>query len=34
VEAEAIVLGVYCPDKLEKIRDRVDGLATDDTVRR
>ncbi|MEV6697437.1 hypothetical protein AB0M68_09690 [Streptomyces sp. NPDC051453] len=34
VEAEAIVLGVYCPDKLAKIQDKIDGLKTDDTVRR
>ncbi|UDL98166.1 hypothetical protein [Streptomyces longhuiensis] len=34
VEAEAIILGVYCPDKLEKIKDKVDDLRTDDTVRR
>lgn len=34
VEAEAIILGVYCPDKLEKILDKVDDLRTDDTVRR
>ncbi|MFE6760211.1 hypothetical protein ACFVDQ_42565 [Streptomyces sp. NPDC057684] len=34
VEAEAIVLGVYCPDKLEKIQDKVGDLKTDDTVRR
>ncbi|MFE6958025.1 hypothetical protein [Streptomyces sp. NPDC057696] len=34
VEAEAIILGVYCPDKLEKIQDKVGDLKTDDTVRR
>ncbi|RFC76930.1 hypothetical protein [Streptomyces sp. AcE210] len=34
VEAEAIVLGVYCPGKLDKIQDKVDDLRTDDTVRR
>lgn len=27
-------LGVCCPDKLEKIQDKVDDLRTDDTVRR
>ncbi|MFE2019679.1 hypothetical protein ACFW9O_16750 [Streptomyces sp. NPDC059499] len=32
VEAGAIILGVYCPDKLEKVRDRIDELKTDDTV--
>ncbi|MFF2503622.1 hypothetical protein ACFVTY_09665 [Streptomyces sp. NPDC058067] len=34
VEAEALVLGVYCPDKLDRIQDRLDALRTDDTVRR
>ncbi|WP_445402785.1 hypothetical protein ACSMX9_14920 [Streptomyces sp. LE64] len=34
VEAEAIVLGVYCPDQLKQIQDRIDDLKTSDTVRR
>ncbi|MFD5557420.1 hypothetical protein ACFWIA_26710 [Streptomyces sp. NPDC127068] len=34
VEAEAIVLGVYCPDRLKEIQDRIDDLKTSDTVRR
>lgn len=34
VEAGAIVLEVYCPDKLDKLRDKLDELKTDDTVER
>lgn len=34
VEAGAIILEVYCPDKLDKVRDRLDELKTDDTVER
>ncbi|MGX2995829.1 hypothetical protein JNUCC64_16325 [Streptomyces sp. JNUCC 64] len=34
VEAEAIVLGVYCPEQLKQIQDRIDDLKTSDTVRR
>ncbi|MFD7546330.1 hypothetical protein ACFV0R_08675 [Streptomyces sp. NPDC059578] len=34
VEAEAIVLSVYCPDQLKQIQDRIDQLKTSDTVRR
>ncbi|WP_370413670.1 hypothetical protein [Streptomyces fradiae] len=34
VEAERIVLQVYCPDKLDEFDDAVDDLKTDETVRR
>ncbi|MFD9607945.1 hypothetical protein ACFWWS_01100 [Streptomyces sp. NPDC059083] len=34
VEAERIVLQVYCPDQLDEFDDQVDDLKTDDTVRR
>lgn len=33
VEAEAIVLNVYCPDKLDEFRSKVDDLDTDNTVK-
>ncbi|MFD9126901.1 hypothetical protein [Kitasatospora sp. NPDC059571] len=33
VEAGAIVLNVYCPDKLDEYRELVDDLDTDHTVR-
>ncbi|MER5350339.1 hypothetical protein ABT093_08395 [Kitasatospora sp. NPDC002551] len=33
VFAEAIVLSVYCPDKLAAIKDKIDDLKLDDTVR-
>ncbi|GJF30940.1 hypothetical protein KNE206_36400 [Kitasatospora sp. NE20-6] len=32
VEAEAIVLNVYCPDQLDAFRNKLDDLETDDTV--
>ncbi|MER5874538.1 MULTISPECIES: hypothetical protein [unclassified Streptomyces] len=32
--AEATILEIYCPDKLDKIKDKLDDLKTDDTVRR
>ncbi|WP_431676889.1 hypothetical protein [Kitasatospora sp. KL5] len=31
-EAEAIVLNVYCPDKLDEFRDKLDDLETAKTV--
>ncbi|WP_225801521.1 hypothetical protein [Streptomyces sp. NK15101] len=34
VEAERIVLQVYCPDKVAELDDEVKDLETDDTVRR
>ncbi|MFD0149126.1 hypothetical protein ACWGQ4_06090 [Streptomyces sp. NPDC055721] len=34
VEAERIVLQVYCPDELDDFDDALDDLKTDDTVRR
>jgi hypothetical protein len=34
VEAEAMLLEIYCPDKLDRIRDEIDELKTDETVRR
>ncbi|SOB83539.1 hypothetical protein [Streptomyces sp. 1331.2] len=34
VRGEAIVLSVYCPDKLAAIQDRIDDLDLRDTVRR
>ncbi|KQX49828.1 MULTISPECIES: hypothetical protein [unclassified Streptomyces] len=34
VQAERIVLQVYCPDKLDEFDDAVEDLKTDDTVRR
>ncbi|GGW79604.1 hypothetical protein [Streptomyces galilaeus] len=34
VEAGAIIFEVYCPEKLDKVRDRLDDLKTDDTVER
>ncbi|MFF8929953.1 hypothetical protein ACF1AO_22050 [Streptomyces longwoodensis] len=34
VRAEAKILEIYCPDKLDKIQDRIDDLKTDTTVRR
>ncbi|MEO3972653.1 hypothetical protein [Streptomyces sp. CAU 1734] len=33
VEAMAMVLEVYCPERLPAIRDEIDKLKTDDTVR-
>jgi hypothetical protein len=33
VEAGAIVLNVYCPEKLDEFRSKVQDLKTDDTVR-
>lgn len=34
VEAERIVLQVYCPDQVDDFDEAVDSLKTDDTVRR
>ncbi|MFJ4185695.1 hypothetical protein [Kitasatospora sp. NPDC089509] len=34
VQAEAIVLSVYCPDRLAAIQDRIDDLDLRDTVRK
>ncbi|MER5201715.1 hypothetical protein [Streptomyces sp. NPDC002825] len=34
VQAERIVLQVYCPDKLDDFDEEVEDLKTDDTVRR
>jgi len=34
LRAEAKILEIYCPDKLDKFKDRLDDLKTDDTVRR
>ncbi|MET9671840.1 hypothetical protein ABZY68_01925 [Streptomyces sp. NPDC006482] len=34
VEAERIVLQVYCPDQLDEFDEDLDDLKTDDTVRR
>ncbi|MFF9068286.1 hypothetical protein ACF09E_23340 [Streptomyces sp. NPDC014891] len=34
VQAERIVLQVYCPDQVDEFDDTVDDLKTDDTVRR
>ncbi|MCT9008205.1 hypothetical protein ACWGKW_29940 [Streptomyces sp. NPDC054766] len=31
--AEATIMKIYCPDKLDKIQDKLDDLKTDDTVR-
>ncbi|MEU3792851.1 hypothetical protein AB0F07_24125 [Streptomyces fructofermentans] len=34
LRAEAKILEIYCPDKLDRIEGRLDDLKTDDTVRR
>ncbi|MEU5276114.1 hypothetical protein [Streptomyces asoensis] len=34
LRAEAKILEIYCPDRLDDFRDRLDDLETDDTVRR
>ncbi|MFJ6478892.1 MULTISPECIES: hypothetical protein [unclassified Streptomyces] len=34
VQAEALVLKVYCPDTLHRIQDEIDDLKTEQTVRR
>ncbi|WP_330241993.1 hypothetical protein [Streptomyces sp. NBC_00525] len=34
VRAEAKILEIYCPDKLDKIEDKLDDLKTENTVRR
>ncbi|MFD9460576.1 hypothetical protein [Streptomyces sp. NPDC060027] len=34
LKAEATILKIYCPEKLDKIQDKLDDLKTDDTVRR
>ncbi|WP_314252339.1 hypothetical protein [Streptomyces sp. DSM 40907] len=34
VQAEALVLKVYCPDELQRIQDEIDDLKTGQTVRR
>ncbi|MFE5851701.1 hypothetical protein ACFQ61_00540 [Streptomyces sp. NPDC056500] len=33
VEAEAMIVDIYCPEKIDKIRDAIDDLKTDSTVR-
>lgn len=33
LKAEAKILEIYCPDKLDDFKDRLDDLKTDDTVR-
>ncbi|WP_374777443.1 hypothetical protein OG756_36370 [Streptomyces sp. NBC_01310] len=34
VQAEALVLKVYCPDTLHRIQEQIEDLKTDQTVRR
>ncbi|MER5199383.1 hypothetical protein ACWD3J_40110 [Streptomyces sp. NPDC002755] len=34
LRAEATILEIYCPEKLDRIQDKLDDLKTDDTVRR
>ncbi len=34
VQAEALVLKVYCPDTLHRIQSELEDLKTDQTVRR
>ncbi|WP_406458234.1 hypothetical protein OG782_35615 [Streptomyces sp. NBC_00876] len=34
VRAEAKIVEIYCPEKLDTIQDKIDDLKTDDTVRR
>ncbi|MFJ6832522.1 hypothetical protein [Streptomyces sp. NPDC091209] len=34
LKAEAAILKIYCPDKLDTFQDRLDTLKTDNTVRR
>ncbi|MEU3461373.1 hypothetical protein ABZ721_15670 [Streptomyces sp. NPDC006733] len=34
LRAAATIIRIYCPDKLDKIKDRIDDLKTDTTVRR
>ncbi|QNS05402.1 hypothetical protein [Streptomyces xanthii] len=34
LRAEAEILKIYCPDKLDTFKDKLDDLKTDDTVRR
>ncbi|GGS11556.1 hypothetical protein Snoj_35970 [Streptomyces nojiriensis] len=34
VQAEALVLKVYCPDTLHRIQEQIDDLKTEQTVRR
>ena len=34
LRAEAKILQIYCPEKLDDFQDRLDDLDTDDTVRR
>jgi hypothetical protein len=33
VQAEALILQVYCPEKLDAYRDKIDDLKTDDTLK-
>ncbi|MEV4558277.1 hypothetical protein AB0K51_14980 [Kitasatospora sp. NPDC049285] len=33
IEAEALLLSVYCPDQLQKYQDKIDDFKTDDTVK-
>ncbi|MGW0912578.1 hypothetical protein ACWD1Z_12630 [Streptomyces sp. NPDC002784] len=34
LRAEAKILEIYCPDKLDRFKDKLEDLDTDDTVRR
>ncbi|MFE1289481.1 hypothetical protein [Streptomyces sp. NPDC058751] len=34
LRAEATIIEIYCPEKLDRINDKLDDLKTDDTVRR
>ncbi|MEV7141296.1 hypothetical protein [Streptomyces tauricus] len=34
LRAAATIIGIYCPDKLDKIKEKIDDLKTDLTVRR
>ncbi|WP_328670454.1 hypothetical protein [Streptomyces sp. NBC_00328] len=34
LRAEATIIEIYCPEKLDKIQGKLDDLKTDDTVRR
>ena len=33
VQAEGLILGVYCPDQLEEYQDKIQDIKTDDTVK-
>ncbi len=34
VTGEALILGIYCPDRLADYRKLIDGFSFDDTIRR